>query len=136
MHVPGGRENHYARVVRQIHPRLPAKPAKVTVGGAAMVHPTFKMRSRARALKLLKCVTMCHMKRVNLRELHHHTGALIDDVAKGHVILVEKRGVPVAEIHPVRRRAAGIPIEHWEWLKKFPAMPGDSGELIAEDRNR
>jgi antitoxin (DNA-binding transcriptional repressor) of toxin-antitoxin stability system len=76
------------------------------------------------------------MKRVNVRELHHRTGALIDDVGKGHVILVEKRGVPVAEIRPARRKSAGIPKEHWEWIKKFPAMPGDTGELISEDRDR
>jgi hypothetical protein len=31
------------------------------------------------------------MKRINVRELHHQTGALLDQGTKGHVMMVEKR---------------------------------------------
>lgn len=76
------------------------------------------------------------MRRVNVRELHHHTGATVDHVAAGNVVIVEKRGVPVAEIRPITRRAARIPKEHWEFVESLPRMPDDSGRTISEDRDR
>jgi prevent-host-death family protein len=41
------------------------------------------------------------MKTVSIRELHMHTGALVQEAADGEVIIIEKRGVPVAELGPL-----------------------------------
>jgi prevent-host-death family protein len=79
---------------------------------------------------------MCDMKSVNLRELHRRTGAVVEEAARGEVIVIEKRGIPVAEIRPAQKKAAGFPPEHWKFLKRFPKMPDDSGSLISESRDR
>jgi len=76
------------------------------------------------------------MRRLNVRELHHRTGAIIDQVAGGDVVLIVKRGVPVAELRPASPAATGFPAEHWEHMKKFPKLKGDSGRFISRDRNR
>lgn len=75
------------------------------------------------------------MKRVNIRELHENTGAVIDLAAEGHVVVVTRRGVPVAEIGP--RGAAGarrtLP-DRSVILKRFPDVRGDSGRFLEEER--
>ena len=76
------------------------------------------------------------MRRMNVRELHHHTGAVVDEVAKGEVVVIVKRGVPVAELRPLSSSAKGFPAEHWEYLKRLPKLKGDSGASISNDRDR
>ena len=79
---------------------------------------------------------MCHMRRLNVRELHHRTGAIVDEVAAGDPVLIVKRGVPVAELRPASPPAKGFPAAHWEHLKRFPKLRGDSGRYISRDRDR
>ena len=79
---------------------------------------------------------MCDMRRVNLRELHRHTGTVVEQAARGDIIVIEKRGVPVAEIRPARPAAPGFLPDHWKWLKRFPKFKDDSGRSISEDRGR
>ncbi len=74
--------------------------------------------------------------RANIRELHRRTGAVVDRVVHGDVILIEKRGVPVAEIRPVRPSPVGFPAEHWEAQKRYPQFDDDSGRFISESRDR
>ena len=74
------------------------------------------------------------MRRLNVRELHRRTGALVEQVYRGDVIIIEKRGVPMAEMHPARPMAPGFPPEHWKALKRFPSFKNDSGRYISEDR--
>ncbi len=74
--------------------------------------------------------------RVNLRELHRRTGAVVDRAARGDVVVIEKRGVPVAELRPVSPAAPGFPGGHWEKLKRFPRFSDDSGRFVSEDRDR
>ena len=76
------------------------------------------------------------MRRLNVRELHRRTGAVVDQVARGDVVVIEKRGVPMAEMRPVRPAAPGFPPEHWETLKRYPKFKDDSGRIISEDRER
>lgn len=76
------------------------------------------------------------MRRVNVRELHRRTGAVVEQVARGDVIVIEKRGVPVAEMRPARNAALGFSPEHWDWLKRFPKLKGDSTRFVSEDRDR
>lgn len=47
------------------------------------------------------------MKTVSIRELHMHTSALVQEAADGEVIIITKRGVPVAELGPLP--AAEVP---------------------------
>ena len=42
------------------------------------------------------------MKKASIRDLHMRTGALVQDAADGEVIAVEKRGVVMAELGPIR----------------------------------
>jgi prevent-host-death family protein len=76
------------------------------------------------------------MKKTTVRELHLHTGALVDRAAEGHVITILKRGVPVAELHPVRRRSRpkGF-LDRDDWRAGFPKVRGDSGRYLEEDRS-
>jgi antitoxin (DNA-binding transcriptional repressor) of toxin-antitoxin stability system len=41
------------------------------------------------------------MKKASIRDLHMRTGALVQDAADGEVIVVEKRGVALAELVPL-----------------------------------
>ena len=47
------------------------------------------------------------MRQLNVRELHHRTGAIVEEVARGDVVVILKRGVPVAEMRPVAPSARG-----------------------------
>ena len=51
---------------------------------------------------------MCDM-RVNVRELHRRTGHVVDRVASGDVVVIEKRGVVVAEMRPARPCRSRLP---------------------------
>lgn len=74
--------------------------------------------------------------RVNLRELHRRTGAVVECVVRGEVVIVEKMGKPVAEMRAARPSAPGFPAEHWEALKRLPRFSDDSGRFISESRDR
>lgn len=52
--------------------------------------------------------------RVNLSELHRRTGAVVDCVVHGEVVVIEKREKPVAEMRAARPSAPGFPVEHRE----------------------
>ena len=74
--------------------------------------------------------------RVNIRELHRRTGAVVDLAAHGDVIVIERRGLPVAEIRPVGPSAVGFPAAHWAAQKRYPQFADDSGRYISESRDR
>jgi antitoxin (DNA-binding transcriptional repressor) of toxin-antitoxin stability system len=76
------------------------------------------------------------MRQLNVRELHHRTGAIIGEVAGEDVVVIVKRGVPIAELRPLNSAAKGFSPQHWERLKKFPKLRGDSGRSISRDRDR
>lgn len=78
---------------------------------------------------------MCHMKQVNVRELHDRTGAIVDLATEGHVVLIVKRGVPVAELRPLRSRRRSTMPDLDRLLAKYPKVPGDSGRFLEEDRS-
>lgn len=93
------------------------------------------MRIRALPDTVSDCETMRDM-RINVRELHRRTGFVVDRVASGDVVVVEKRGVPVAEMRPARPSAPGFPAGHWEAMKRFPRFRDDSGKFVSESRGR
>ncbi len=76
------------------------------------------------------------MKLVNVRELHEHTGALVELAAEGHVVVVTKRGTPLVELRPAtaKGRARTLP-DRATLLARFPRLRGDSGRFLEDDRS-
>ena len=77
------------------------------------------------------------MRTTSIRELHLHTGAIVDEAAKGKVVVIARRGKPVAELRPVQRKTPAQMIQDLEpLLAKLPKMKTDVGRFISEDRDR
>ena len=77
-----------------------------------------------------------------MRELHIHTSALVREAAEGGVIVIERRGEPVAELRPITARLpmpAGKKARIFNSMRKvWDRMPqvGDSTKILDEDRGR
>jgi antitoxin (DNA-binding transcriptional repressor) of toxin-antitoxin stability system len=76
-----------------------------------------------------------HMRSVTVRKLHEETGRLVDAAQAGEVIVIRRRGVPVAELSGFksRRRKAKIP-DFTRRYAKFPRVKSDSGKMLEEER--
>ena len=85
---------------------------------------------------------MCHnegMKKASIRDLHMRTGALVQEAADGEIIIIEKRGVAVAELRRVRRRTVGEAFRDLERQGYFARMGKTNSNIdriISEDRDR
>ena len=86
---------------------------------------------------------MWHMRKTSVRELHIHTSALVREAAEGVVIVVERRGEPVAELRPISGRSrlsAAAKARIFSVMKKEiwdrRPLAGDSSRMIEEDRDR
>ena len=75
------------------------------------------------------------MRKATVRDLHLRTGKIVEEAAEGNVITIVKRGVPVAELGPIRpkSRSKGFSKEHWDFVSKFPKVP-DSGRWLEKNR--
>lgn len=82
------------------------------------------------------------MRRSSVRELHIHTSELVREAAEGGVVVIERRGEPVAEL---RRVSAGPRLEADRKAEIFRSMrsvwkrmpqTGDSTVFLAQDRSR
>jgi prevent-host-death family protein len=88
------------------------------------------------------CATMWHMRKTSVRELHIHTSELVREAAQGGVIVIERRGEPVAELRPIsvpshmpvdkKRRIFDSMQEIWARMPRV----SDSTKIIEEDRDR
>ena len=82
------------------------------------------------------------MRKTSVRELHIRTSELVREAAEGGVIVIERRGEPVAELRPITTPApmpAAQKTRIFNSMKRVWArMPqvGDSSQTIEEDRNR
>lgn len=82
------------------------------------------------------------MRKTSIRELHIHTSELVREAAEGGVIVIERRGEPVAELRPITgpaRMPAGKKAKIFASMRELWArMPevGDSTEIIEQDRDR
>jgi prevent-host-death family protein len=82
------------------------------------------------------------MRKTSVRELHIHTSELVREAAEGGVIVIERRGEPVAELRPISSPAsmpAGRKALIFDSMREIWArMPqvGDSTKIIEEDRDR
>jgi prevent-host-death family protein len=82
------------------------------------------------------------MRKTSVRELHIHTSELVREAAEGGVIVIERRGEPVAELRPVTA-SSSIPTARkaliFDAMREIWArMPqvGDGTKIIEEDRDR
>ena len=75
------------------------------------------------------------MQKASVRDLHIRTSELVKAAADGAVIVIERRGEPVAELRPLtpKRPKPKLPDMTHFWTK-FPKVPGDSGRYLEEDR--
>lgn len=72
---------------------------------------------------------------MTLRELHLNTSDIVKQVAKGEAFIVEKQGVPVAEIRPLTRQSPTTPMpDREEFLQNLPRVKTDSGRMLEQDR--
>jgi prevent-host-death family protein len=82
------------------------------------------------------------MRKTSVRELHIHTSKLVGEAAEGDVIVIERRGEPVAELRPISptaRMDAGKKARIFASMRRIWArMPqvSDSTKIIEDDRGR
>jgi prevent-host-death family protein len=77
------------------------------------------------------------MKTVSIRELHMRTGALVQEAADGEVIIIEKRGVPVAQLQRKRTAAEAFgDLERSGYFKRMGKTNTQIDRIISEDRDR
>jgi prevent-host-death family protein len=82
------------------------------------------------------------MRKTSVRELHIHTSELVREAADGGVIVIERRGEPVAELRPITApprmpavRKARIFDSMQDIWDRMPQV-GDSTTIIEQDRDR
>jgi len=82
------------------------------------------------------------MEKASVRDLHIRTSELVKAAAEGAVIIIERRGEPVAELRPITRKGAKdrrkliakMFAEMAPIWKKMPQVDTDSGRFLEEDR--
>lgn len=84
------------------------------------------------------------MRKTSLRELHINTSELVREAEQGGVILIERRGIPVAELRPLsalprlsKQKLKQIFADMEKNVWTLPLRPmADSTEILEQDRNR
>ena len=77
------------------------------------------------------------MRKASVRDLRIHTSELIRDAENGETIVIERRGEPVAELRPLRKRPRKVKLPDMSrFWNEFPQVTGDSTDYISEDRDR
>ena len=73
--------------------------------------------------------------KASIRDLHIRTSELVREAVAGAVIVIERRGEPVAELRAISNQPAQplLPDMTDLW-NRFPAVVGDSGRFLEEDR--
>ena len=79
------------------------------------------------------------MKKASIRDLHMRTGALVQEAADGETIIIEKRGVAIAELRRFRKRTAAEAFRELErsgYFAKLGKTNSNIDRFISEDRDR
>lgn len=78
---------------------------------------------------------MSHMKTASVRDLHIRTSELVREAADGEVIVIERRGEPIAELRPIskKHKQPQLP-DMTDFWARFPSVAADSGRFLEEDR--
>ena len=109
------------------------------VGEPGRIGLSKKILERFRCILVLQC---SKMRKTSIRDLHIHTSELVREAAEGGIIVIERRGEPVAELRPLTspsRMPAGKKARIFTSMRKIWArMPqvSDSTKILEEDRNR
>lgn len=75
------------------------------------------------------------MKKASVRDLHIRTSELVRQAAAGTVIMIERRGEPIAELRPIAKRSERPRLPDLTGLwRRFPSVATDSGIFLEEDR--
>ena len=75
------------------------------------------------------------MKKASIRDLHIRTSELVREAADGTVIVIERRGEPVAELRSISKENARPRLPDLTDLwQRLPSVAGDSGRFLEEDR--
>ncbi|MGP0076105.1 MAG: type II toxin-antitoxin system Phd/YefM family antitoxin [Bryobacteraceae bacterium] len=74
------------------------------------------------------------MKRATVRELHLQTSAIVKAVAEGESFIIEKSGVPIAELRPFRQLLPTRRMPDREAIIAKMKRAGDSGRILEEHR--
>lgn len=83
------------------------------------------------------------MKKASIRDLHIRTSELVREAADGCVIVIERRGQPVAELRPIGTpdkltlaAKEQILAQMAKVRASMPPMPDNATRFVEEDRNR
>ena len=82
------------------------------------------------------------MRKTSIRELHIRTSELVREAEAGGIIVIERRGEPVAELRPLstpERMLEAKKMQIFDAMRDvWAAMPQvpDSGRILEEDRSR
>ena len=98
-------------------------------------------RSNSVRLEQAQVLQCSMMRKTSVRELHIHTSELVREASGGGIIVIERRGEPVAELRPISppRMPAGKKARIFTSMRKVWArMPqvSDSTKMLEEDRSR
>jgi len=74
------------------------------------------------------------MKSASIRDLHIRTSELVREAADGAVIVIQRRGQPVAELRPISSTKQNRVPDLTEIWDRFPTVKTDSGRFLEEDR--
>jgi prevent-host-death family protein len=75
------------------------------------------------------------MRTASIRDLHIRTSELVREASDGAVILIARRGEPVAELRPIsKRRSKPRWPDMTAFWRRFPSVTADSGRFLEEDR--
>lgn len=76
------------------------------------------------------------MKRANTRQLHLNTSDILKRVAGGETYVIERRGMPIAELRPYRPDLEVRPLpDREDLIAGLPPVNTDSGRVLEEDRS-
>ena len=75
------------------------------------------------------------MKRATVRELHLQTSEIVRAVGKGESYVIEKLGVPVAELRPYSELPKTRKLPDREALISKMRRVKDSGRILEQDRS-
>jgi antitoxin (DNA-binding transcriptional repressor) of toxin-antitoxin stability system len=74
------------------------------------------------------------MRTASVRDLHLNTSALLKQVAEGAAFVIQKQGVPVAELRPLQTPPSSRRLPNREALLAKLPVALDSGRILEEDR--
>ena len=67
--------------------------------------------------------------------MHIRTSELVRDASAGAVIIIERRGEPIAELRPLSRKSRRVKLpDMTKFWASMPKIAGDSGKYLEEDR--